>query len=197
MAAKKKAVKRAAAKRPVVVKKSARKAPAKQTSLKLPRIGADWPGQAGKFMGIICGENGQPDYGIALPTDPRATLKGVYGPKENITCAQSELDGMANTKAMAAAGSKIAKDALAVKIDGHRDFYIPSRREARLLQINPPHADRGGVALDLHTVSRLGRSRLGAVLRRRLPGLLPQGQRASRPSCPQSSYLIIQSFGNF
>lgn len=138
MTAKKKAVKRAAAKRSVVVKKSARKAPAKQTALKLPRIGADWPGQAGKFMGIICGENGQPDYGIVLPTDPRATLKGIYSPKENITGAQSELDGMANTKAMAAAGSKIAKDALAVKIDGHRDFYIPSRREARLLQINSP-----------------------------------------------------------
>jgi hypothetical protein len=137
MAAKKKAVKRAAARRPAAKKNPVRKtAPAKRATSKYLRIGEVWKGEGGRYMGTICGEAGQPDYRIVLAPAPQGALKGIYGPKECIKGAQSEYDGMANTKAMAAAGSDLAKNALAVKIEGHSDYYIPSRREARLLQIN-------------------------------------------------------------
>jgi hypothetical protein len=136
MTAKKKAVKRAAAKRPATKKSVRKAAPAKSVAPKFLRIGEVWKGEGGQYMGTICGEGDQPDYRLVLAPAKQGALKGIYGPKEHIKGAESELDGMANTQAMAAAGSELAKKALAVKIEGHGDYYIPSRREARLLQIN-------------------------------------------------------------
>jgi hypothetical protein len=137
MAAKKKPIKparqRVAAKKP-----TSNPAAATSIALDLPRIGAPWPGQGGNFAGIIRGEKGQPDYGLAVPTHPSTTVKGPWGPAEHVKGAESEYDGLANTEAMATAGSKIAKQALAVRIDGHNDFYIPAHREVRLAQTNAP-----------------------------------------------------------
>lgn len=137
MATKKKAAKRPGASRALAVKKSAGKmAPVKPTELKLPRIGASWRGQGGKFVGLIRGENGQPDYGLVVPIHESASLKGSYGPYDRLEDAESEYDGMANTRAMAAAGSAIAKRALALRIDGYADFYIGSRHEASMAYLN-------------------------------------------------------------
>jgi hypothetical protein len=130
----KKAVKKPGASR-VASKKSAA---VKSIALDLPRIGAPWAGQGGNLIGIIRGEKGQPDYCLVVPTNKSAKLKGIYGPLERVTGAESEYDGLANTKAMAAAGSDVAKRVLALQISGHADFYIPSRREARLAQTNAP-----------------------------------------------------------
>ena len=137
MAAKKKAVKRAAARRPVAAKKSVRKTTsAIPAGITLPRLGAPMKGQGGNFMGIAPGEKGKPDGIIVMAIVPAGVLKGRYGPAEHVKDAESEHDGMVNTKAMAAAGSEIAKQALSVKIDGHADFYIPARHEARLCDMN-------------------------------------------------------------
>ena len=112
--------------------------PAKFTPMALPRIGAEWPGEGGRFVGIIRGEKGQPDYRLLVATDKRAALKGPWGPAAAVKGTGSEYDGLANTQAMAAAGSEIAKRALTMTIAGHKDFYIPSRREARLIWTNAP-----------------------------------------------------------
>ena len=43
---------------------------------------------------------------------------------------------MLNTKAMAENKSDLAKQILALEIDGRKDWYLPARKEARLCYIN-------------------------------------------------------------
>ena len=50
--------------------------------------------------------------------------------------AQSYNDGLANTKAMAEAGSKLAKWALDLRIGDHDDWYIPSQDELEVIYRN-------------------------------------------------------------
>lgn len=72
------------------------------------------------------------DDTFALVVAPKAagyTSKawGEYG--KTIEGARSYNDGMANTIAMAEAGSALAQWARELNIDGHDDWYIPSRDE--------------------------------------------------------------------
>jgi hypothetical protein len=50
--------------------------------------------------------------------------------------AMSYVDGRANTLAMAAAGSELAKNALRLQAGGHSDWYIPSRDELEICYRN-------------------------------------------------------------
>jgi hypothetical protein len=50
--------------------------------------------------------------------------------------AQSFFDGRANTEAMAAAGSALAKWALDLRIAGQNDWYLPSRDELEICYRN-------------------------------------------------------------
>ena len=101
----------------------------------LPGIGAPWPGQGGRNAGVICGENRSPGYAI-VAAEVEHWPKGAWVPRTRLTGAESEYDGLANTKAMAAAGNEAAKWALGLKIHGHDDFYIASKFEQRLVQMN-------------------------------------------------------------
>lgn len=56
---------------------------------------------------------------------------GEYG--KDIPGARSCFNGLANTQAMAEAGSDLAKWALDLNISGHTDWYIPSRDELEML----------------------------------------------------------------
>jgi hypothetical protein len=56
--------------------------------------------------------------------------------------AHSLTDGMANTEAMAAAGSKLAQRVLALNIDGFTDWYIPSKDELELCYRNAKPSSR-------------------------------------------------------
>ena len=105
-----------------------------------PNIGEYWQGQGGIYVGMGCGRDGGRDYSLILPTDKSAIFEkrslGTYGAE--VTGATSDHDGLANTIALAAAGSDLCKEALAVEIDGHKDFYIPSRMDLRLMWANVP-----------------------------------------------------------
>ena len=104
-------------------------APLDQTS----PVGAAWPDLPGyRYAGIMRGEAGQPDYHLAVLTGPAAAkLKGQWGEwGKTVSGADHRRDGLANTQALAAAGSALAKKILAA------GAYIASQAEAQLVSAN-------------------------------------------------------------
>lgn len=103
-----------------------------------PRIGQPWPDQGGIYAGIMAGRDGQPDYHLILAPAEAGSFKdvewGAYG--KSIDGAASYFDGVANTVAMAAADLDLAKRILALQIDGHADYHLPSQAETHLLAAN-------------------------------------------------------------
>lgn len=71
-----------------------------------------------------------------LITAPKAegliTEVAWNGKMKRVDGAVSYFDGLANTRAMAEAGSEAAKQVLALRIGGFDDWYIPSRDELEL-----------------------------------------------------------------
>jgi len=111
-------------------------------TLTVPPLGAYWTDQGGIYAGLIRGIEGQPDQHLIIATDPHGELVdvawGKYG--VDIAGARSNLDGLANTRAMAEAGNEAAQQILTLEIDGHTDFYIPAIRELSLARANAPEA---------------------------------------------------------
>ena len=103
-------------------------------SITLPAIGAAFEG------GFFTGRFALDGKIYALIVSPKANGEhddiayGEYG--QEIAGAGSFNDGMANTIAMADAGSDMARWALNLNIDGHTDWYIPSRDELELMYRN-------------------------------------------------------------
>jgi hypothetical protein len=103
-------------------------------SIQTPAIGAPFKG--GIFAGIFNFE-GRPHALIRAPksagqhddTPWNDSYKLVDG-------ATSFNDGMANTEAMATAGSKVAQWARAQHISDHNDWYIPAQDELEILYRN-------------------------------------------------------------
>ena len=108
----------------------------------LPRIGQPWPGQGGVYAGMMKGVNGVADYPLILPTDPSAYLKSVtWGPRGvDVPGSTCEYDGLKNTMAIIEVKGEFPAAAKVNKlvIEGHQDFYLPSRRELALLYANVP-----------------------------------------------------------
>lgn len=110
----------------------------------LPSFGEIVPGEGGRLGAIMRGEmvDGMrlPDYAvIVLDAKSAQIAKATYGCYGiDIAGASSLVDGLANTRAMAAAGSETAKKVLNMKVDGHTDLYIPSRGEMWALRANVP-----------------------------------------------------------
>lgn len=123
-------------KKPVrrITKRPARKAAA---TSRPPRIGSYWRGQGGVYAGLMRG-TGKQDYHLILATDDASKLQdvelGLYGTE--VKGASDAFDGAANTAALAKAGSPLAQKLAALKVDGHKDFYLPSRFESALLYAN-------------------------------------------------------------
>jgi hypothetical protein len=105
-------------------------------ALCVPAIGTHWVEQGGIFAGVIRGLAGAPDAALIIADDPRGHFEdrewGPYG-KDVATDAR---DGMANTVAMSGAGSQLAADILALDIEGHKDWYLPSASELHLAYAN-------------------------------------------------------------
>lgn len=107
--------------------------------LRAPRVGAYWEGQGGIYVGIGRGYDA-PDYHLLLATDPRAIFRnrsiGTYG--QDVQGATSGHDSLANTIALAEAGSDLCNEIRALSIEGHNDFALMSRTDARLCMANVP-----------------------------------------------------------
>ncbi len=99
-------------------------APATTASLVPAAIGAAYEGgfYAGtiRMFGML--------FAVAVASKAQGELKGKWlDSYTGVPGAQSYFDSMENTKAMAEAGSDLAKQALALEINGHKDWCIPSR----------------------------------------------------------------------
>jgi hypothetical protein len=116
-------------------------APAEQATTWFPRIGQPWPGQ-GIYAGIVRGEPGLPDYHLFASESPASAHdKLAWGGYElDAPGANSTLDGRANTLALVDSHTDhpAAEWCHALAVDGHRDWYLPSRRELRLCWVNVP-----------------------------------------------------------
>lgn len=100
-----------------------------QTTPPIP--GQYWPAQKGWYAGIQRSEDGLTGWHLILPKGAKFYFKGVVwgNPGVNLVGANHAFDGMANTIAMAEAGSELAQRIR--KLPG--DCYIPSRFESALL----------------------------------------------------------------
>ncbi|MFZ6690259.1 DUF1566 domain-containing protein [Undibacterium sp. SXout20W] len=75
----------------------------------IPRIGTFWAEQGGVYAGIVAGEKGAPDYHLIHATSEHEIFDANW--QASIEAAQAP-------------------------INGHSDWSLPDRREARLLAIN-------------------------------------------------------------
>lgn len=116
----------------------------------LPPFGELVPGAGGRLGAIMRGElvGGirLPDYALIVPDTKTANLGLMAWGKrgQNVQGAASRIDGLANTRAMAAAGCLPAKKIMALTIEGHSDWYIGSRGEMRACEINVPELFEDG-----------------------------------------------------
>lgn len=104
----------------------------------VPPVGEYWATQGGVNLGLVRAREGIPEHYLILATDEKASFKGVqwgcYGTE--IPGASSNFDGLANTNAMAEAGSQLAKDIRALRVGGFDDWFLPARTDARLAFVN-------------------------------------------------------------
>ncbi|WP_099431222.1 hypothetical protein [Pseudomonas mosselii] len=101
----------------------------------LPTIGQPLGG--GFFAGRIffdCAEHAIIDAGREFET--LAQWWDLPGPRLNVRGAKSYFDGMANTQAMAEAGSSIARKILGMTIRGHRGWHLPSIEQLQVMRAN-------------------------------------------------------------
>lgn len=99
------------------------------TDITLPAIGTPMPG--GFFSGVIMLDGQR--RAIIAASKKLGELRGIWQPDYiDVPGAKSCNDGLANTRAMAEAGSPIAKQVLGLEIDGLNDFYIPAQDELEI-----------------------------------------------------------------
>ena len=102
----------------------------------IPAIGEIWPGEGGVNGGLFPGD-GKPYY-LIVPTgaDAQAELEwGGY--REELDGAKSAHDGLTNTADLVETDTAYpaAQFCSSFERDGHKDFYLMSRREASFLEI--------------------------------------------------------------
>lgn len=105
----------------------------------IPKIGEYWHGQGGIYAGVMRGQEGKPDRHLIVPVADGMNIKSKWSCSgAEIKGADNDLYGMFNTIAIAESGSEIAKQILSMEIEGHSDFYLFARHEARLCYLTVP-----------------------------------------------------------
>lgn len=110
----------------------------------LPTFGAIVQGEGGRLGAIMRGNTvggvREPDYAVIVSDHKDANLGRMkWGLREqDVPGASSLTDGLANTIAMAKAGSAAGLQIVGLVIGKHADFYIPSRGEMWALRANVP-----------------------------------------------------------
>jgi hypothetical protein len=99
----------------------------------LPAIGT--PFECGFFAGLFH-LNGDTYALIVSPRAQGELEEAAWGPRGLDISARSYNDGLANTQAMAKAGSDLARWMIALEIGGFTDWYLPSRDELEILYRN-------------------------------------------------------------
>lgn len=107
----------------------------------VPAIGEYWPGEGGVNGGLFQG--GDKPYYLIIPVGADAEKElqwGGYG--EELDGANSSHDGLANTADLVGADDDYpaAQFCNAFEREGHKDFYLMSRREATFLEATAPEA---------------------------------------------------------
>lgn len=105
--------------------------------LKVPCPLTHWPAQGGVYIGIKASPRGEIHHLIAA-LGKHVLDAQEWGPSK-IKGANSDFDGLANTIAMARYGSALAKRVRSLNIEGHKDWYVPSKAEGNLLAANAAH----------------------------------------------------------
>ncbi len=107
-----------------------------------PPIGEFWKGQGGIYAGLMRGEPSQPDYHLVVAVGDQVEVEEITwgGADQAEPRACSDRDGRANTLALVESehSHPAAEWAATREVDGHRDFYLPARRELRLCWVNVP-----------------------------------------------------------
>jgi len=99
-------------------------------SLKLPEFGA--PFEGGFFADVIRQADGL--YAIIAAPKADGQLRLLWNTSyDRVEGALSFIDGLTNTKAMAAAGSELAQRILDLRIAGRDDWYLPALDETERL----------------------------------------------------------------
>lgn len=105
----------------------------------IPPLGEYWHGQGGIYAARMRGNKGRPDRHLIIPVSDSLKFKDVWGKSGKlVTGCDNDLYGYDNTVAMAEAGSEAAKKILAMRIEGHSDYYLFARHEARASFLNVP-----------------------------------------------------------
>jgi hypothetical protein len=114
-------------------------------SLGAPNFGEYWEGQGGILAAFRPGKDGHPDSFLIRSVDVGSDLTwGPYGVR--IEGADDHYDGRANTAALLKSGHAhpAAEWAAEYNRDGHKDFYLPARRELNLIEASGTAEDVKG-----------------------------------------------------
>lgn len=104
----------------------------------VPSIGAPWEGEGGNNGGLARDAAGKP-YWLIVPPAEVSSFTGEWGGYEvDEPGAKSDFDGLANTIALcdSSVDHPAAQMCRQLVHEGHRDFYLPAKREGAVLYAN-------------------------------------------------------------
>lgn len=108
-------------------------APAAHSSV--PAFGEPWPEQGGTLIAQMPALDGRPAYYLVVADASAELAWGQYGTTVE---GLSDIDGLANTKILAAGDHPAAKYCAELKVGEHQDYYLMSNREASLIRAISP-----------------------------------------------------------
>ena len=107
-----------------------------------PSIGQHWPEQGGIYVGLMRGEDGQPDYPLVVSNKEYGQIdSATWGPSgDDLKGATHQRDGAANTRAMLSSSNDhpAADWITAQTIGGYSDWYLPALSELALCYASVP-----------------------------------------------------------